>query len=38
MANLTWKGGTGNWFDASNWMPAQVPQSGDTATITSGTA
>src|SRR5262245_45513382 len=35
---ITWGGGTGDWFDPSNWSPAQVPQSGDTAFIGSGTA
>jgi hypothetical protein len=38
VANLTWKGGTGDWFNAANWNPAQVPQPGDTATIAGGTA
>jgi hypothetical protein len=38
MTALTWSGGNGGWFNASNWTPAQVPQSGDTATITSGSA
>lgn len=38
MANLTWTGRTGDWFTAANWDPAEVPQSGDSATITSGTA
>ena len=37
MTTLTWNGGTGSWFDAPNWTPAQVPQPGDTAIIASGT-
>ena len=36
MTSLTWNGGTGSWFDAANWTPAQVPQSGDSATVTRG--
>src|SRR5712691_6502893 len=36
MANVTWNGGTGDWFTAANWSPSQVPQTGDTATVTSG--
>jgi hypothetical protein len=36
MTSLTWNGGTGSWFDAANWTPAQVPQSGDSATVTLG--
>jgi hypothetical protein len=36
MANLTWNGGFGDWFDPTKWSPSQVPQEGDTATITSG--
>lgn len=38
MAELTWADGIGNWFSATNWDPAKVPQSGDVANITSGTA
>jgi len=36
MTSLIWNGGTGSWFDAANWTPAQVPQSGDSATVTRG--
>lgn len=36
---LRWLDGVvGSWFIAGNWSPAQVPVTGDTATIGSGTA
>ncbi|WP_284944528.1 Hint domain-containing protein [Acidisoma cladoniae] len=39
MANIIWNGSAGDWTDPDNWTPAQVPVSGDTATITgTGTA
>ncbi len=38
-SELRWLDGiVGSWFIAGNWTPAQVPASGDTATIGSGTA
>lgn len=37
MTDETWNGGTGNWYDASLWSPAQVPQAGDTADLQGGT-
>jgi hypothetical protein len=36
VTSLIWNGATGSWFDAANWTPAQVPQSGDSATVTRG--
>src|SRR5262245_22487976 len=38
MATTTWNTGTvGSWFASSNWTPANVPASGDTAIVRSGT-
>ncbi|WP_158743660.1 Hint domain-containing protein [Acidisphaera sp. L21] len=40
MANRIWRGGNGDWYDASNWLtssgPANYPLPGDTVTIASG--
>jgi hypothetical protein len=33
----TWNGGTGNWNDATQWTPQQVPRPGDTARLLGGT-
>ena len=38
--NYVWQvadGRTGNWEDAANWMPTNVPGPADTVTIASGT-
>src|SRR6476660_4425489 len=35
MANLAWKTATsGNWSDASHWIPSGAPDTGDNASIT----
>ena len=36
MANETWDGSNANFFNATHWTPAGVPQAGDTAVIQSG--
>jgi hypothetical protein len=33
MADIVWNGGSGDWTDAQDWTPAQVPGSGDNASI-----
>jgi collagen type I/II/III/V/XI/XXIV/XXVII alpha len=39
MTTVTWTSGTsGDWNAAADWSPQQVPQSGDTAIITAGSA
>lgn len=35
-ATIAWNAGTGDWFAASNWLPAQVPVGNDTAIINNG--
>ncbi|WP_337877347.1 hypothetical protein [Elioraea sp.] len=35
-AEITWNAGTGDWFAAGNWLPAQVPGTTDTAIINNG--
>ena len=37
-AEITWIGGTGDWEDADNWDPNQVPAEDDTAFVNSGNA
>jgi hypothetical protein len=31
--DYTWIGGNGNWYDADNWSPTQIPTSGDNVEI-----
>ncbi|MCB8883220.1 hypothetical protein ACELLULO517_23425, partial [Acidisoma cellulosilytica] len=33
MPSINWNGGSGDWSDAENWTPQQVPGSTDSATI-----
>ncbi|HTH99933.1 MAG TPA: hypothetical protein VL752_03210, partial [Acidisoma sp.] len=33
MTDITWNGASGDWTEADDWTPAQVPASGDNATI-----
>ncbi|TQF76595.1 PEP-CTERM sorting domain-containing protein [Elioraea sp. Yellowstone] len=35
-ANITWNAGTGDWFTASNWLPAEVPDGNDVALVNNG--
>ena len=32
-ADVSWNAATGDWTNAANWTPAQVPTAGDTASI-----
>lgn len=35
-ATISWNAGIGDWFEADNWDPAQVPAAADTVSINNG--
>ncbi|WP_439580294.1 beta strand repeat-containing protein [Elioraea sp.] len=35
-ATISWNAGTGDWFTAANWLPAEVPDGNDVALVNNG--